>query len=144
MQAEACGCGRRVQHRGTSSAEPADGRTQALVWGVDDHPSDVLDDLNRVAIRVGSPCDQQSTEPFVRRRQGGGTARGEFGKCCSSVVGPEDDGRSLAFWNWIEAMIITGGCDRSDTDLVAIQRQTNVNRLASVGTRNVSVNPRRE
>src|SRR6266498_1787103 len=55
---------------------------------------------------------------------------GEFGERCGSIVGPEDDGGSLAFGNWVEAVVLACGGNRGDADLVAVQGEINVNRLA--------------
>jgi hypothetical protein len=66
-------------------------------------------------------------------REAGGSVCGEFGERCGSVVGPEDDGGSLAFGNWVEAVVLACGADGGDPDLVAVEGEIDVNRLAVNG-----------
>jgi hypothetical protein len=103
-----------------------------------------LDDLDGVAVGIRNPRDQQTPKPFVWGHQTGGSIRREFGEGRGSVVGPEDDGRSLAFRNRVEAMVIACRGDGGDADFVTVEGEIDVNRLASVGTRKVSLNPRLE
>jgi hypothetical protein len=48
------------------------------------------------------------------------------------VVGPENDGRSLPAWNRVEPMVVARGRHRGNPNLVPIERQIDVNRLAGL------------
>ena len=50
-----------------------------------------------------------------------------------SVVGPEDHRGSLAFGNRVEAVVVACRGDRGDADLVAVQGEIDVNRIALGG-----------
>ena len=50
--------------------------------------SEVLDDLNRVAVGVGDPCDEQSSQPLVRLGQAFYAIGSQLSEGCDSVVRP--------------------------------------------------------
>jgi hypothetical protein len=88
-----------------------------------------LDDLDRVAVGVSDPCDQQAIEPSVWCYQARGSLRGELGVGTSGVVCPEDHRGTLALGHRVEPVIIAGGRDRCDTDLVAIELEVDMDWL---------------
>jgi hypothetical protein len=89
-----------------------------------------LDDLDRVAVRVGAPRNQQAPEPLVRWNEGRCSLRGEFCEGRRNVSCPEDHRYALPPRNRIEAVVITCRGDGRDADLVVVEREIDVNRIS--------------
>ena len=77
------------------------------------------------------------------RCQGRSPFSGEVREGRGSVVGPEDDGRSLARRNWVEAVVIPCGLDGRDADHVAVESEVDMDRLPIQGNPKGLGEPRR-
>jgi hypothetical protein len=93
----------------------------------------VLHDLDLVAVRVCDPRDQQPAEPLVKRLDPRDAIGRELGVGLSGVACPEDDCCPLAAGYGLEAVVVAGGRHRSDSDLVPVEDEVDVNRFALRG-----------
>lgn len=104
-----------------------------------------LNELYRIAIRIGDPRGAQFAVKKVMRRR---KQRSALGDQCAhggiSVVGPKNDFDPAPFLFWTKAVVLSGRLQRRNSESEPIQSDFDVGCSPEAGVRNVSTKPSSE